>query len=55
MPKLKSILTRFPTDCIFASTLMCTFLLQIKLDFMKLLENGIVKSCREDNVKIGLF
>lgn len=28
---------------------------EIKLDFMKLLDNSIIKSCREDNVKIGLF
>lgn len=51
----KSIFTFSYRLHVFASTFMCTFLLQIKLDFMKLLENGIVKSCREDNVKIGLF
>ncbi|XP_038576825.1 protein CMSS1 isoform X2 [Micropterus salmoides] len=28
---------------------------EIKLDFMKLLESGILKGCKEDKVKIGLF
>uniref|UniRef100_A0A1A8JBS5 Cms1 ribosomal small subunit homolog n=1 Tax=Nothobranchius kuhntae TaxID=321403 RepID=A0A1A8JBS5_NOTKU len=28
---------------------------EIKLDFMKLLESGILTACREDKVKIGLF
>ncbi|XP_063743349.1 protein CMSS1 isoform X1 [Eleginops maclovinus] len=28
---------------------------EVKLDFMKLLENGILNGCKEDKVKIGLF
>ncbi|XP_070832571.1 protein CMSS1 isoform X2 [Chaetodon trifascialis] len=28
---------------------------EIKLDFMKLLESGVLKACKEDKVKIGLF
>uniref|UniRef100_A0A3B5B5R3 Cms1 ribosomal small subunit homolog n=1 Tax=Stegastes partitus TaxID=144197 RepID=A0A3B5B5R3_9TELE len=28
---------------------------EIKVDFMKLLENGILAGCKEDRVKIGLF
>ncbi|XP_038155585.1 protein CMSS1 [Cyprinodon tularosa] len=28
---------------------------EIKLDFMKLLESGVLAACREDKVKIGLF
>ncbi|XP_029386231.1 protein CMSS1 isoform X2 [Echeneis naucrates] len=28
---------------------------EIKLDFMKLLESGILNGCKEDSVKIGLF
>uniref|UniRef100_A0A3B4XH89 Cms1 ribosomal small subunit homolog n=1 Tax=Seriola lalandi dorsalis TaxID=1841481 RepID=A0A3B4XH89_SERLL len=28
---------------------------EIKLDFMKLLENGILNGCKDDKVKIGLF
>ncbi|XP_032385150.1 protein CMSS1 isoform X2 [Etheostoma spectabile] len=28
---------------------------EVKLDFMKLLENGILNGCKEDKIKIGLF
>ncbi|MEQ2244597.1 cms1 ribosomal small subunit, partial [Ilyodon furcidens] len=28
---------------------------EIKLDFMKLLESGVLAACKEDKVKIGLF
>ncbi|XP_035533002.1 protein CMSS1 [Morone saxatilis] len=28
---------------------------EVKLDFMKLLENGVLNGCKEDKVKIGLF
>ncbi|XP_076602677.1 protein CMSS1 isoform X2 [Chaetodon auriga] len=28
---------------------------EVKLDFMKLLESGVLKACKEDKVKIGLF
>lgn len=39
--------------CVF--NLTCAFLFQIKLDLMKLLDSGIVKCCKEDKVKVGLF
>lgn len=32
---------------------MCLF--QIKLDFMKMMESGILKGSKEDVIKIGLF
>lgn len=41
--------------CVFVFNLTCAFLFQIKLDLMKLLDSGIVKCCKEDKVKIGLF
>ena len=39
----------------FCFNIIRTCLFQVKLDFMKLLESGILNGCKEGKVKIGLF
>lgn len=40
---------------VFVPSIMCAFLFQVKLDFLKLLASGILNGCKENKVKIGLF